>query len=508
MKTALFKFRISLLIVFLLTSLITTAQFNPTLLGNATAQNNDCYRITQNQTGQSGAIWAPDQIDMLNDFVVEFRIFLGNNDANGADGLTFVLKNRIDPVIGGLGGGMGYLTIPDSFAVEFDTWQNANIGDPTFDHIAMVSGGQNDHNTPQNLAGPVQASATSINVEDGNQHDVRIEWNSTTQTMSVYFDCSLRLTYTGDLINQVFAGRNLVYFGFTGSTGGAANRQRVCFDYISFTDLITTLDDTSICLGDTVTSLDASVNGATAYSWTPITGVSDPTIANPTFTPAVTTTYTVDITNNCGIVNQESVTITVGPAPTANPVADFNVCDDASNDGIITYDLSQLDATIIGAQDPTLYAVSYYSSQADADSRMNALPTNFMNTTICERIYARIESIASNSCYNTTDFEICVSVQPVANPVAEYRLCDDPSNNGSEVFDLASRNPEVLGSQTAANFTIEYFVSQSDADLGSIGGATPVAANYSSGGQTMYVRIENATSPDCYDTTTFDLVVD
>jgi gliding motility-associated-like protein len=492
----------------LLFALPVAAQFNPSLIGNAAAQGNDCYQITPNLNGQSGAIWSPDRINMLGDFIIEFRIFLGTNDVNGADGLTFVLKNNPTPIIGNLGGGMGYEGIPNSFAVEFDTWQNVSIGDPTFDHIAMVSAGQNNHNLAQNLAGPIVASATSNNVEDGQEHDVRIEWNATTQTMSVYFDCSLRLSYTGDLISQVFGGSVFTYFGFTGSTGGAANLQRVCFDYISFANDIGSLNDTAICVGDTVSNVDVTINGGASYLWTPATGVSDPTIANPTFTPTTTTTYSVDIINGCGNIIQDDFTISVGALPMANTIADLAVCDDASNDGFIIYDLSQLDASVLGTQDPALYAVSYHTSQADADTQMNPLPANFTNTAICTRIYARVESVISDSCYNTTDFELCVSIQPVAHPVATYRLCDDPSNNNSEVFDLVSRNTEILLAQNPADFNIEYFTSQADADLGSAGGATPLPTSYNSSGETVFARIENNANTDCFDTTSFDIIVD
>ncbi|AUC79304.1 hypothetical protein CW736_07860 [Nonlabens sp. MB-3u-79] len=492
----------------LLFALPVAAQFNPSLIGNAAAQGNDCYQITPNLNGQSGAIWSPDRINMLGDFIIEFRIYLGTNDVNGADGLTFVLKNNPTPIIGALGGGMGYEGIPNSFAVEFDTWQNGQLGDPTFDHIAMVSAGQNNHNLAQNLAGPIVASTTSNNVEDGQEHDVRIEWNATAQTMSVYFDCSLRLSYTGDLISQVFGGSVFTYFGFTGSTGGAANLQRVCFDYISFANDIGSLNDTAICVGDTVSNVDVTINGGASYLWTPATGVSDPTIANPTFTPTSTTTYSVDIINGCGNIIQDDFTISVGTQPMANTIADLAVCDDASNDGFIIYDLSQLDASVLGTQDPALYAVSYHTSQADADTQMNPLPANFTNTAICTRIYARLESVINTTCYDTTNFELCVSIQPVANPVATYRLCDDASNDNSEVFDLVSRNPEILLTQNPADFNIEYFSAQADADLGSVGGATPVSNLYSSGGQIIYVRIENNTNTDCFDTTSFDIIVD
>jgi hypothetical protein len=74
------------------------------------------------------------------------------------------------------------------------------------------------------------------------------------------------------------------------------------------------------CTADPPTALTAS--GATTYSWTPATGLSDPNIANPTANPASTTTYTVTGTTN-GCTNSASITITVNTSPTVtvNPNA-------------------------------------------------------------------------------------------------------------------------------------------------------------------------------------------
>lgn len=87
-------------------------------------------------------------------------------------------------------------------------------------------------------------------------------------------------------------------------------------------------------------------------------------------------------------------------------------------------------------------------------------------------------------------FDIILNEQAIANTVTEYRICDDASNDGLEDFDLSTKDVEVLGAQTAANFNIEYFTSQADADLGSVGGATPLAIPYNSGDDTIFVRIE------------------
>lgn len=66
--------------------------------------------------------------------------------------------------------------------------------------------------------------------------------------------------------------------------------------------------DVSICEGSTV-QLNAS--GGTGFSWTPGSGLSDASIADPVATPLTTTTYTVTVTNDDQCTAQDSVTVTV-----------------------------------------------------------------------------------------------------------------------------------------------------------------------------------------------------
>ena len=86
---------------------------------------------------------------------------------------------------------------------------------------------------------------------------------------------------------------------------------------------ITASNDTTICDGACAT-LNAS--GGTSYVWSPSTGLSDSTIANPTACPTVTTTYVVTGTdaNNC--TNTDTVIVTVNPLPTANAGNDTTIC--------------------------------------------------------------------------------------------------------------------------------------------------------------------------------------
>ncbi len=70
--------------------------------------------------------------------------------------------------------------------------------------------------------------------------------------------------------------------------------------------------DSAICSGQ-LTSLTAS--GASSYTWTPASGLSCTTCANPNASPATTTTYTVVGTDAAGCSDSAKTTLTVNPTP-------------------------------------------------------------------------------------------------------------------------------------------------------------------------------------------------
>ncbi|MFL5765726.1 MAG: PKD domain-containing protein [Bacteroidia bacterium] len=74
----------------------------------------------------------------------------------------------------------------------------------------------------------------------------------------------------------------------------------------------------SICPGTStvITAVAANGNGGPyTYSWSPTTGLSNPAIANPSASPAVTTVYTVTATDGCSPAATATVTVTVLPLP-------------------------------------------------------------------------------------------------------------------------------------------------------------------------------------------------
>lgn len=299
------------------------AQF--TTQGNTIALSNDCFRLTAATPSQTGAVWANTPLNLNAPFDLKGQIFLGCSDA-GADGLAFVLQTGGTGIIGVGGGSVGYGGILNSVAVEFDTWANTaaqppNLSDPTFDHLALVSGGVLDHAAATNLAGPVGILPGNANAEDCQYHDVRFTWDPTANVFEVYVDCQLRLTYNGD-IRAALGGSTSATYGYTAATGGAANQHEACFLSNSQPGSNTAL---TLCQGDTLT---LTAGPGTDHSWSPGAGLSAPLGQSVEAFPVVSTTYFVNYVDACGFQVEDTFDLTVSPINNipVNLGPDFTLC--------------------------------------------------------------------------------------------------------------------------------------------------------------------------------------
>lgn len=210
------------LILLLFSTSSVLAQY--TVNGNAARISCNEYRLTDAVNTQTGSVWNNNKIDLSQPFNFNFDIFLGSHDSPGADGIAFVLQ-PISTSVGTSGSGLGYQGITPSLGITIDTYQNTSDNDPAYDHIAIQLNGDLNHNTANNIAGPVTALNGNNNIEDGAWHSLRVQWDPSFNSISAYVDGILRVTVVRDLVNTVFAGNPMVYWGFTGSTGGENNYQ-------------------------------------------------------------------------------------------------------------------------------------------------------------------------------------------------------------------------------------------------------------------------------------------
>ncbi|NRD24964.1 hypothetical protein HNV10_17065, partial [Winogradskyella litoriviva] len=192
--------------------------------------------------------------------------------------------------------------------------------------------------------------------------------------------------------------------------------------------------------------------------------------------------------------------------PTINPSSNLELCDDDSNDGFEEFDLSEQTPIILGTQSATDFTVTYHLSFADADSGDNVLPLTYTNTENPQPIYVRVESLLDSGCYNASAaalFDLVVNTRAIASPPEDMEVCDDVSNDGQASFDLSTQEAAILDGQSGTIFDVSFHNSQDDANsnVGALSSTSTLST------QTVYARVEDPLHPDCYGTTSFEVIV-
>jgi hypothetical protein len=229
----------------------------------SSATDPTCVELTANTGGQTGCAWDSNStLDFNADFSYDFTVNLGTSDG-GADGMAFVIQN--DPAgicaCGNSGGGFAAEGIANSLIVEIDTYLNTEDRDDgalmTAQGVTCGAGVDPDHldiwlNGVVNPGGgcpnagyptdraipdatPLMNGGALYNVENGNDHILRVDWNSGTGTFTAsLMNLALSTTYgtvsigSGDFDPMTVFGTLNPFFGFTAATGGLSNQHVFC----------------------------------------------------------------------------------------------------------------------------------------------------------------------------------------------------------------------------------------------------------------------------------------
>ncbi len=105
-------------------------------------------------------------------------------------------------------------------------------------------------------------------------------------------------------------------------SNGCAQSFDAAFESLAIPD-VDAGPDTTICAGQSV-QLNGSGDGTLV--WSPIAGLSDPNIPNPTANPEATQIYTLTVTGGNLCTNSDQTTVTVNVLPSANAGPDLAVC--------------------------------------------------------------------------------------------------------------------------------------------------------------------------------------
>lgn len=163
------------------------------------------------------------------------------------------------------------------------------------------------------------------------------------------------------------------------------------------------------------------------------------------------------------------------------------------------YDLS-LNTTVITGESASLQ-VSYHASLFDAQNNLNVLPLQHESAP-GTTVYVRITDTITN-CSTTKSFLLSTSPAPIANTPVDFVRCARLYSPVNFYFNLPVKNNEILGGQSATQNVVSYYLTAADATAGT----NPITNTLLSTGQTIYVRVTNASDVNCFSTTQFNLVV-
>jgi gliding motility-associated-like protein len=287
-------------------------------------------------------------------------------------------------------------------------------------------------------------------------------------------------------------------------------------------------DDTNT--GDTQEEFDLTlnqeyiINGEAGVSATYHESLEDAhlgsnAIVNPTeyTNTSATQTIWVRVTNDItGCYTLVSFDIIVHALPDVIAVTDYIVCE-VDTDGFWSFDLESKTDEVLNGQDALEYAVSYHLTQGDAELGVNDLVSPYTNITNPQQIFVNITNTLTGCDIATVSFNIEVQQGAEANSDGEvivYALCDDnmeidgdPSNDSVQ-FDLTVQDGAILDGQDPLDYTVSYYESLSDAELG----FNPLPTLYEniSNPQQIWARVDNDTTLDsiCYAVTELTLLVE
>lgn len=211
-----------------------------TINGNATTAvtgDGTVLRLTPAAVGQGGSAFTTSQISLGvgAEFSTFFQFrFTNPGGISPADGIAFVLQT-VNNNVGGLGGGLGYLGIPNSVGIEFDTFPNGGgANDPNGNHVAVDTGGAFNGtativNGQSNCTNVATVTGMPNCMANGSLWSVWIDYDQFNLYIALAENSTIR---PANLIVQPIniaaaIGSTSAYIGFTGATGAGFENQDI-----------------------------------------------------------------------------------------------------------------------------------------------------------------------------------------------------------------------------------------------------------------------------------------
>lgn len=240
--------------------------------------------------------------------------------------------------------------------------------------------------------------------------------------------------------------------------------------------------NTIICSSGTTNLLDKiDGNLEAGGDWLPLLS-SNGDIFDPAVDAQGIYNYTYD--GECGLVSV-FITVTIEQAPNAGIDNTIILC--ATDPQVDLFTLLGTNVTTGGTWSPLMASGNgIYDPRIDADG---VYTYTIEANDVCDE--------------QTSTVTVTKNPSPTISAILDFEVCDDivdgDDSNGFMMFDLSSKNAEILDGQTG--ITVTYHINQVEAE----NNVNP-QNNYYSNSQLVYVRLTNTTT-NCFSTTSFNLVV-
>jgi gliding motility-associated-like protein len=238
--------------------------------------------------------------------------------------------------------------------------------------------------------------------------------NGTPVTGATYTWQPAAMLNNASIANPVATVNSTTRFYFTVSLPGGCSGIDSVDIIVNPVPVITSLGDTSVCVNG---NLQLNASGATSYSWTPATAVSNPAIANPVFTGTSNQTLTVTGTGTGGCLASNSFNVTVKPVPQVQSIRDTTICSTQA-----------ITLTTTGAQ-----TYSWTPSQGLSDPNIG----NPVFSGSSGNVFI-VTGTAANGCSAKDTVQVTVQQPGVFNTPPDASVCQNGSvtlngNNGNNV---------------------------------------------------------------------------
>jgi hypothetical protein len=212
--------------------------------------------------------------------------------------------------------------------------------------------------------------------------------------------------------------------------------------------------DVSMCLHVAVPIGSTAVGGVKpySYSWTPSTGLSSTTIAQPFANPATTTKYYVSVTDSNGCSTRDSINVIVNSLPTINAGNPQTICLGSS--------------TQIGNSAKLGSGPYQYYWQPTTGVSDPTIPTPLVSPTATTKYFVTVTDAKGCQAVDSVLVIVRNSARPVITPSGDTNLCtgDSVTLDAGGSFRLYSWNNGSTGRSVRVGSTGSYIVTATDSN--------------------------------------------